>query len=84
VATTVDDTEFVPHGGMFLLVSDVAGDAIYRLDRPIFGFETGTAYSASDTAGIVGVLDLDNGVFTPIATGFGSARGMTFVVPVED
>jgi hypothetical protein len=84
VATTVDDTAFVPHGGMFLLVSDVAGDAIYRLDRAIFGFETGTAYSASDTAGIVGVLDLDNGVLTPIATGFGSARGMTFVLPVED
>jgi hypothetical protein len=80
VPTTVDDTAFAPDGPTFLLVSDVAGDTIYRLDRPVFGFEPGTAYSASDTVGIVGVLDLDNGVLTPIATGFGSARGMTFVV----
>jgi hypothetical protein len=82
--TTVDDTAFAPHGPAFLLVSDVAGGAVYRLDYSTFGFESGTAYSASDTTGIVGVLDLDNGVLTPIATGFGSARGMTFVVPHEE
>ena len=40
---------------------------------------TGTPYSTSDTAGIVGVLNLDNGVLTPIATGFSSTRGMVFV-----
>ena len=34
---------------------------------------------SADTAGIVGVLNLDNGVLTPIATGFGSTRGMVFV-----
>jgi hypothetical protein len=84
-ALTVDDTVFAPSSRRtFLLVSDVAGDAVYRLDRPVFGFETGTAYSASDTAGIVGVLNLDSGVVTPIATGFGSARGMTFVVPEDE
>ena len=81
---TLDDTAFAPNGQTFLLLSDVAGDTIYRLDRPVFGFVPGTAYSASDSVGIVGVLDLDNGVVTPIATGFGSARGMTFVVPEED
>ena len=84
VPITLDDTAFAPGGRSFLLVSDVAGDTIYRLDRPVFGFEPGTAYSASDTAGIIGVLDLDNGVLTPIVTGFGSARGMTFVVPDKD
>ena len=77
---TLDDTAFAPKERTFLLFSDVAGDTIYRLDRPVFGFEPGTAYSASDTAGIVGTLDLDNGVVTPIATGFGSTRGMTFVI----
>ena len=84
VPITLDDTAFAPGDRSFLLVSDVAGDTIYRLDRPVFGFEPGTAYSASDTAGIIGVLDLDNGVLTPIVTGFGSARGMTFVVPDKD
>jgi hypothetical protein len=77
--TTVDDTAFAPQGPSFMLFSDVSGDTVYRLDAPKFGFEPGTAYSTSDTAGIVGVLNLDNGVLTPIATGFSSTRGMVFV-----
>lgn len=52
--------------------------------RPLaFGFEPGTAYSGSDSAGVVGTLDLDTGVLTPVATGFGSVRGMVFVSPVR-
>ncbi len=77
--TTVDDTAFAPEGRSFMLFSDVNANTVYRLDAPKFGFEPGTAYSTSDTAGIVGALNLDNGVLTPIATGFGSARGMVFV-----
>jgi hypothetical protein len=77
--TTVDDTAFAPKGPSFMLFSDVNADTVYRLDAPQFGFEPGTAYSTSDTAGIVGVLNLDNGVLTPVATGFGSTRGMVFV-----
>jgi hypothetical protein len=77
--TTVDDTAFAPEGQSFMLFSDVKADTVYRLDAPKFGFEPGTAYCTSDTAGIVGVLNLDNGVLAPIATGFGSTRGMVFV-----
>jgi sugar lactone lactonase YvrE len=77
--TTVDDTAFAPEGQSFALFSDVKADKVYRLDAPKFGFEPGTAYCTSDTAGIVGVLNLDNGVLAPIATGFGSTRGMVFV-----
>jgi hypothetical protein len=83
-ATTLDDTTFAPKGNTFLLFSDVAGNTIYRLDSPPFGFEPGVAYSASDTDGFVGTLDLDNGVVTPIVTGLGSARGMLFVRPDND
>jgi hypothetical protein len=43
-----------------------------------------SAYSASDTLGLVGTLNLDNGVVTPIVTGFGSARGLLFVFPDGD
>jgi hypothetical protein len=81
--TTLDDTAFAPSSQTFLLFSDVGGDTIYRIDSPQFGFEPGTAYSTSDTAGIVGVLNLDNGVLTPIATGFSSTRGMIFVRSAE-
>jgi hypothetical protein len=82
--TTLDDTAFAPRGKSFLLFTDVAADTIYRLDSPPFGFEPGVAYSASDTDGLVGTLNLDNGVLTPIITKLGSARGMLFVGASED
>ena len=78
---TIDDTTFTPAGAAYLLVTDIGGNAIYRIDRSGFGFEPGQAYSASDTAGIVGTLNLDNGVVTPIVTGLVSGRGLQFVRP---
>lgn len=78
-STSVDDTAFARGRKTFLLFTDLAGDTIYRLDSPPFGFEPGVAYSASDSDGLVGTLNLDNGVLTPIVTGLGSARGMLFV-----
>jgi hypothetical protein len=81
--TTLDDTQFATNPSAFMLFSDVAGNTIYRLDSAPFGFEPGTAYSASDTAGVIGVLNLDNGVLTPVVTGLGSARGIVFVTPLR-
>lgn len=81
---TLDDTAFAPHPKAYLLVTDVSGGVIYRIDAGVLGFEPGTAYSASDTLGLVGTLNLDNGFVTPIVTGFGSARGLLFVAPDSD
>jgi hypothetical protein len=81
---TLDDTAFATHPKAFLLVTDVSGGVIYRIDAGVFGFEPGTAYSASDTLGLLGTLNLDNGVVTPIVTGFASARGLLFVTPDGD
>jgi hypothetical protein len=81
--TTIDDTAFAPEVRSFMLVTDLAGDAIYRVESLPFGFEPGTAYSASDTAGLLGTLNLDNGVLNPVITGFASARGILFV-PLGD
>jgi hypothetical protein len=78
--TTVDDTAFAPHRPAFILVSDTPNNQVLRIDR-MFGFEAGTPYSASDTAGVVGALNLDTGVLTPVVTGLGSGHGMIFVVP---
>jgi hypothetical protein len=83
-AITLDDTAFAPDPHAYMLFSDVAGDTVYRIDNRQFGFEPGTAYSTSDTAGIVGELNLDNGVVTPIATGFGSTRGLIFIPSTSD
>jgi hypothetical protein len=79
--TTLDDTAFVPSLADHMLFSDVAGDTIYRLDGGPFGFEPGIAYSGSDTTGVLGVLNLDTGVVTPVGTGFKSVRGIVFVSP---
>ena len=81
VATTLDDTAFAKGPDSFLLVSDLGGDAIYRIDLPGWGFAPGTPYSASDTAGIVATLNLDTGALTPIVTGLVSGRGELFVSP---
>jgi hypothetical protein len=70
-----------------MLVADIGdpatgdGGTVYRIDSPTFGFEPGTAYSASDTAGFVGTLNLDTGAITTIVTGLNSGRGVLFVVP---
>ena len=76
---TIDDTAFAPPGADHLLVTDVGSGIIYRIERTDFGFEPGQAYSASDTTGIVGTLNIDNGTITPIVTGLSSARGLQFV-----
>jgi hypothetical protein len=87
VATTVDDTAFAPASNSFMLVADLNGQTVYRINNPTFGFEPGTAYCASDTAGFVGTLNLDTGAITPIVTGLGSGsgsgRGVIFVIPEE-
>jgi hypothetical protein len=78
---TLDDTAFVPKSasGSYLLVTDLGAGVIYRIDRATFGFEPGQAYSASDTLGLVGTLNLDDGTVTPVITGMSSARGLVFV-----
>jgi hypothetical protein len=80
VPTTVDDTAFAPRRPAFLLMSDQPANTVFRIDR-MNGFEPGTAYSASDTSGLVGTLSLDTGVLTPVVKGFVSPHGMIFVVP---
>jgi len=76
---TIDDTSFAPPAASALLVTDITSGTIYRIERPVFGFEPGQAYCASDTAGIVGTLNLDTGAITPVVSGFGSARGLLFL-----
>jgi hypothetical protein len=85
---TLDDTAFAPNPKAFLLVTDVGNATdnglIYRIDSPSLGFEPGVAYSASDTLGLVGTLNLDNGLVTPVVTGFDRARGLLFIAPDGD
>ncbi|MBO0734208.1 MAG: hypothetical protein J2P49_07825, partial [Methylocapsa sp.] len=82
-AVTIDDTAFASDPQSVMLVSDLKANTVYRIEEPSLGFEPGVAYSASDSEGLAGQLNLDNGVLTPIATGFGSMRGVIFVPPAK-
>lgn len=79
---TIDDTDYARGDSDYLLVTDIGSTSsaggIYKIKRN-FGFETGQAYSAPDTYGIVGTLNVDSGVVSPVVTGLQSARGLAFV-----
>ncbi len=55
---------------------------MYAIDRPFW--PSGAAYSASNSLGLVGLLNFDTGNLTPIVTGLKNPRGMAFVSEQED
>ncbi len=76
-STTIDDTIFPTASAGFMLVADTGGNAVYEITAPYL--QPGSAYSASDTQGFVGRLEVETGVLTPIMTGMVSGHGMAFV-----
>jgi hypothetical protein len=84
VTFTIDDTVFARKHSKYLLVTDLTGGAIYKIKPAHSDFERGQAYSASDTYGIVGTLNVSTGLVTPIVTGLGSARGLAFAREQDD
>jgi hypothetical protein len=75
--TTIDDTVYPTSSAGFLLVADTGGDTVYKITAPFF--EPGSAYSASDSDGFVGLLNFNSGVLTPVVTGMVSPHGMDYV-----
>jgi hypothetical protein len=74
---TVDDTVFPPAQSGTILVVDTKADAIYAVKSD--AFQPGGAYSASDSDGILGKVDLSTGLVTPIVTGMQTPHGALFV-----
>lgn len=85
-----DDTFFVPSDGGFLLVADTPANIIYKIMKP--RWVPGTPYTAADGAadqagnfvGFVGILDMNFGDLSPIATGFQDPHGLGFVSTHQD
>jgi hypothetical protein len=71
----VDDTVFATSSEGIILVSDRDGETVYAISEPIFA--PSAAYTAASN--LVGKLNFDNGVITPIVTGMVSPHGMAFV-----
>jgi hypothetical protein len=80
---TVDDTVFPTAPSGTILVVDTNGDTVYAVTSN--AFQPGGAYSASDSDGILGKVDLSTGLVTPIVTGMQTPHGALFIpVSSED
>jgi hypothetical protein len=73
----IDDTVFTHSGEGFILVSDLNANTVYAIDRALWPDRA--AYSASNSLGIVGRLDLETGNVKPVVTGLQNPRGLAFV-----
>jgi hypothetical protein len=74
---TVDDTVFPTAPSGTILVVDTNAETVYAVQSE--AFQPGGAYSASDSDGILGKVDLSTGLVTPIVTGMKSPHGALFV-----
>ena len=79
---TVDDTVFPTTPSGTIYVVDTAGDTVYAVKSD--AFQPGGAYSASDSDGILGKVDLSTGLVTPIVTGMVTPHGALFVSALSD
>jgi hypothetical protein len=78
---TVDDTVFPTSPSGTIFVVDTAGNTVYAVKSD--AFQPGGAYSASDSDGILGKVDLSTGLVTPIVTGMKTPHGALFVSALE-
>lgn len=79
---TVDDTVFPTTPRGTILVVDTAGDTVYAVKSN--AFQPGGAYSASDSDGILGKVDLSTGLVVPIVTGMKTPHGALFIPAIPD
>ena len=75
---SLDDTLFPKAGRGFILVSDQGAGIVYKVQssRPL---KHGMVFSAALDAGILGELNLDTGVLTPVVTVITNPRGLGYV-----
>jgi hypothetical protein len=74
---TVDDTVFPTRASGTIYVADTAADVIYAVTSTVF--PPNSAYSASDTTGVLGRVDLETGQLVAVITGMQSPHGALFV-----
>jgi hypothetical protein len=59
-----------------IFITDTSGNAIYTLTKTYF--PANEVYTAANVANVVGLVDLNTGVVTPVATGFKGVHGFAF------
>ena len=73
---TKSETTRVSSTAGMIFISDTSANAIYLLTKPYF--PTNEVYTAANVANVVGLVDLNTGVVTPVATGFKGVHGLAF------
>jgi len=59
-----------------IFITDTTTNVIYMLTKPYF--PSNEVYTAANVANVVGLLDLNTGVVTPVANGFKGLHGLAF------
>jgi hypothetical protein len=59
-----------------IFITDTTANKIFMLTKPYF--PSNEVYTAANVANVVGLLDLNTGVVTPVATGFHGVHGLAF------
>src|SRR5215471_16882561 len=62
-----------------IFITDTSGNTIYMLTKPYFS--ANEVYTAANVANVVGLVDLNTGVVTAVATGFKGVHGWRFLPP---
>ena len=59
-----------------IFITDTSANAIFMLTKPYF--PVNEVYTAANVANVVGLVDLNSGVVTPVVTGFKGVHGLAF------
>jgi len=73
---TLSETTRLSSTAGTIFITDTSANKIYMLTKPYF--PSNEVYTAANVANVVGLLDLNSGVVTPIATGFKGVHGLAF------
>lgn len=73
---TTSQTNGVSSTAGTIFITDTAANVIYMLTKPYF--PANEVYTAANVANVVGLVDLNTGVVTPVVTGFKGVHGLAF------
>jgi hypothetical protein len=72
----VNDTIFTTSTAGSVYITDTTANVIYTLTKSYF--PPNEVYTAANTVGDVGLVDLNTGIVTPVVTGFAGVHGLAF------
>ena len=73
---TTSQTNGVSSTAGTIFITDTTANVIYLLTKPYF--PSNEIYTAANVVNVVGLVDFNTGVVTPIATGFKGVHGLAF------